>query len=192
MTTSGIRFRITDTTGGKSVRNLNPAAWLDLIAKNDIRGAKTCEQKVRAFLGGSVFGKAELDLNVFHVLTLNGEASISVVDPLFSFGGTKLLAMVVLESPGEDWVMTSGETCIYVSLPESKKVAVIDTAGWEVLRNVPLENRPGRIALQPDEGLLWVADDSGERGWCRGVGDHGDRHDPMGACCAHQHRSWST
>jgi YVTN family beta-propeller protein len=155
-----ICFRITDTTGGKPVRNLNPAAWLDLIARNDIRGAKSCEQKVRAFLGGGIFGKAEVDLNVFHVLTLNGEASISVVDPLFSFGGTKLLGMVVLESPGEDWAMTSGETRIFVSMPDSKKVAVVDTASLEVLRNIPLESRPGRIALQPDEGLVWVADDA--------------------------------
>ena len=166
-----IRFRITDTTGGKPVRNVNPAAWLDLMSKNDIRGVKSCEQKVRAFLGGSVFGKAELDLNVFHVLTLNGEASISVVDPLFSFGGTKLLAMVVLESPGEDWVMTSGESRIYVSLPDCKKVAVVDTTGWEVLRNIPLECRPGRVALQPDEGLLWVTDDAenAERSTASGI-----------------------
>jgi YVTN family beta-propeller protein len=155
-----IRFQVADTTTGKPVRNLNPAAWVDLVRPEDIRTAKTCEQKVKGFLGGSIFGKAELDLNLYNVLTLNGEASISVVDPLFSFGGTKLLAMVVLESPGEDWTITANETRVYVSLPESKKIAVVDTGGWEVTRSIPLEHRPARIALQPDESLLWVADDT--------------------------------
>jgi YVTN family beta-propeller protein len=155
-----IRFKITDTATGRPVRSLNPAAWMDLIAKEEIKGAKTCEQKVKAFLGGSIFGRAELDLNVYNVLTLNDDASISVVDPLFSFGGTKLLGMVVLDSPGDDWVITSNETRVYVSLPDTTKVAVVDTAGWSVVRNIELERRPGRICLQPDERLLWVADDS--------------------------------
>ena len=154
-----IRFTITDTASGRSVRAINPAAWMDLVPKDEIRGAKTCEQKVKAFLGGSIFGRAELDLNVYNVLTLNDEASISVVDPLFSFGGTKLLGMVVLESPGEDWVMTSNETRIYVSLPDTKKVAVVETAGWTVSRNIDLDRRPGRLALQADESVLWVLDE---------------------------------
>ena len=154
-----IRFKITDTAGSSPVRSLNPAAWMDLVPKNEIRGAKTCEQKVKAFLGGSIFGRAELDLNVYNVLTLNDEASISVVDPLFSFGGTKLLDMVVLESPGEDWAMTANETSIYVSLPDCKKMAMVDTSGWTVARSIALDRRPGRIALQPDDSVVWVADD---------------------------------
>ncbi len=159
-----VRFQITDTTSGKPVRSLNPAAWMDLVPPNEIKGARTCEQKAKAFLGGSIFGRAELDLNVYNVLTLNDEASISVVDPLFSFGGTKLLDMVVLESPGEDWAMTSDETRIYVSLPDSKKVAVVDTAAWTVARNINLDRRPGRIALEPDESVLWVADEEANPG----------------------------
>jgi YVTN family beta-propeller protein len=157
-----IRFKI--TASGRPLRAINPAAWMDLVPKDEIRGAKTCEQKAKAFLGGSIFGRAELDLNVYNVLTLNDEASISVVDPLFGFGGTKLLGMVVLESPGEDWVMTSNEMRIYVSLPDTKKVAVVDTAGWAVSRNIELDRQPGRVALQPDESLLWVADHEAKTG----------------------------
>ena len=32
---------------------------------------------------------AELDLNQFYVLALNNDATITVVDPRFGFGGTK-------------------------------------------------------------------------------------------------------
>jgi YVTN family beta-propeller protein len=153
-----VQFKITDTTTGRPVRSLNPAAWMDHVAKEEIKGAVSCEQKVKAFLGGSIFGRAELDLNVYNVLTLNDEATISVVDPLFGFGGTKLLDMVVLESPGEDWVLTSNESRVYVSLPSTKKIAVVDTAAWSVSRNIELDRRPGRILLHPDESVLVVAD----------------------------------
>ena len=37
-------------------------------------------------------GGADLVLNVYYVLTLNGNGTIGVVDPLFGYGGTKLLA----------------------------------------------------------------------------------------------------
>jgi DNA-binding beta-propeller fold protein YncE len=154
-----IRFKITDTASAKPVRSLRPAAWMDLVSEKDIRGAQSCEQKAKAFLGGSIFGMAELDLNVFNVLTLNNEANISVVDPRFSFGGTRLLSMVMLEGPGADWVVNGNETRVYVSVPGVKKLAVVDTSGWQVVRNVALGRRPGRLALQPDEHRLWIADD---------------------------------
>ena len=88
---------------------------------------------------------------------MNGNGTIGVVDPLFGYGGTKLLAMVPLKSPGADWVLSKDETTVYVSLPESNEVAVVDTATWEVRKYVPGGLIPERIALQPDGQYLWVA-----------------------------------
>ena len=70
-----------------------------------------------------------------------------------------MLNMVVLESPGDDWVLTANETRIYVTMPEVQKIAVVDTAGWEVLRSITLGQRPGRLTLPPDERVLWIAED---------------------------------
>ena len=57
-------------------------------------------KKAKSMVNASVMSPADLDLNVYYVLTLNGNGTIGVVDPLFGYGGTKLLAMVPLKSPG--------------------------------------------------------------------------------------------
>ena len=38
---------------------------------------------------------------------LNQEPNISVIDPLLGFGGSKLVTLVMLKSPGEDWAITA-------------------------------------------------------------------------------------
>ena len=184
-----IRFTITDTASGRPVRAINPAAWMDLVPKDEIRGAKTCEQKVKAFLGGSIFGRAELDLNVYNVLTLNDEASISVVDPLFSFGGTKLLGMVVLESPGEDWALTSNETRILCFAARQQKGrggrhGRLD-GGAEYRAGPPA--RPARPASRRERAL---GPRRGSRHkQARDIRGHGDRHNHTGAGRANQYRT---
>ena len=58
--------------------------------------AHACRKKAETLIGGSLFAAAELDLNVYYVLALNDNATLTVVDPRFGFGGTKLLALVDL------------------------------------------------------------------------------------------------
>jgi YVTN family beta-propeller protein len=149
------RFRISDTTTGTPLSGLYPAAWMELVHEG-VEG-RGCAEKVKDFLGGSVFAKPELDLNSYYVLSLNDDASITVVDPFFGFGGSKLLAMVLLESPGEDWTLSADRKRLYVSQPALDKVAVVDTHSWKVAATLPTAPRPRRLALQPDEAHLWVA-----------------------------------
>jgi YVTN family beta-propeller protein len=127
-------------------------------------------KKAESMVNTSVLTPANLDLNVYHVLTLNGNGTIGVVDPLFGYGGTKLLAMVPLKGPGADWVKSPDETTVYVSLPDLNQVAVVDASTWEVRKYVPGGLMPDRIALQPDGQYLWVAGGgSGERSADSGV-----------------------
>lgn len=151
------RFSITDTATGTSVAGANPAAWMVLRSAGSTTDDRSCTAKVKELLSGSLFSRAELDLNVYYVLALNDDASITVVDPLFGYGGTKLLAMVSLQSPGEDWVLTSDQARLFVSMPDSNRVAVIETATWKVIRNLDAGLRPTRLGLQPDQQYLWVA-----------------------------------
>jgi YVTN family beta-propeller protein len=150
------RFTMKDTATGTPLAKANPAAWMSLRPEGQAR-APTCTEKVKEFLSGSLFAQAELDLNVYYVLALNHDATITVVDPLFGFGGTKLLALVALKSPGEDWVLTSDEGRLFVSMPEANQVAVVDTISWKVIRNLDVGPHPTRLALQPDQQYLWVA-----------------------------------
>lgn len=150
------RFSISDTTTGSPIAGVHPAAWMYLRAKDEAVDAKQCARKVERIVGGSLFSRPELDLNVYYVLALNNDASLTVVDPLFEFGSPKLVALVPLKSPGEDWTLTSNQARVFVSMPDSNQVAVVDTAAWKVTALLDAGSRPARLALQPDEQYLWV------------------------------------
>jgi YVTN family beta-propeller protein len=151
------RFTITDSTGKVPIRSANARAWLSLRREGEIPAANAAKVKASRFLTGGIFGQADLDLNSFYVLTLNGDATISVVDPLFGFGNTKLLALIPLSANGYDWAMTQDQVKLFVSIPEKKQIAVIDTSRWEVSHIIEAGLRPARLALQPDEQYLWAA-----------------------------------
>jgi YVTN family beta-propeller protein len=113
--------------------------------------------KTKSFLEGGLFSKPDLDLNAYYVLALNEDGTISVVDPLFGFGGSKLLAMVPLKSRGDDWTLSTDQKTLYVSMPDSNAVAVVDTISWEVRASIVTGQSPSRVALQPDQHYLWIA-----------------------------------
>jgi hypothetical protein len=156
------RFAMHDTAGAP-LRGARPAAWMDLRPEGG-QGSPSCKVTVQELLSGSIFRKAELDLNVFYVLALNDDATITVVDPLFGFGSTKLLALVRLESPGEDWVSTNDGERLFVSLPGANQVAVVGTTSWQVETSLAVATGPARLAMQPDEQYLWVSFEADGRG----------------------------
>ena len=151
-----VSFQIRDSATGNPLSGLNPAAWLTLARKGEQANSKACAERVQTLLGGGLLARAELDLNIYHVLALNADPTITVVDPLFGYGNTKLLALIQLKSPGEDWVITSGQDRLFVSMPDANQLAVIDTSTWSVAANIDVGSRPTRVALQPDEAYLWV------------------------------------
>jgi YVTN family beta-propeller protein len=159
-----VRFRVTDGHTGQPLSSLYPAGWLDLLAARAEASAEDCRTRVGSFIGGGFMARAELDLNVYYVLALNQDPSISVVDPLFGFGGSKLLTTVELPGPGGDWVLAADGERLFVTLPGQDRVAVVETASWRVATTVPTGPGPVRIAAQPDGAYLWV-------GWSAGEGE---------------------
>ena len=159
-----VRFKISDTSSGTPVTGLRPAAWLDYREGGQPTPQKDCKEKIRSFLQGSLAARPEIDLNSYFILALNKEPSISVIDPLIGFGTSKLLALVSLNNPGEDWVLNRAGNRLFVTVPLSNQVAVVDTSTWRVLQNVEAGLKPGRIALQKDEKYVWAAEDSAGSG----------------------------
>lgn len=164
-----VEFAVSDSTG-QPVSRLYPAAWLDrLPAARDEEATDACKQKVQAFLGGGLMAEPEGNLNVYHLLALNEDQSITVVDPLFGYGGTKLLAFIKLEANGEDWVVSTNGDRVFVSVPAADHVAVIDTLQWKLERTIPVGSRPVQVALQGDGRYLWVATEGTKEGFASGV-----------------------
>ena len=155
------RFKIRDIATQTPLSGVKPAAWVAQRDRPGPPGPDQCRAKVQSFMQGSLRSRPDVDLNAFYLLALNEQANISVIDPLLGFGGSKLLAMIMLKSPGEDWVLTSNRSKLFVSMPLVNHVAVADTTTWKVIADVPTGVRPMRLALQPDEKYLWVGDETG-------------------------------
>lgn len=156
-TDTRFHFEISDTATGNPIAGAFPAAWLERLPDaGSAREPVDCKRRVEQYLGGSLFDRPEVDLNVYFILSLNHDGTITVIDPHLGFGGTRLLALVDLGGPGEDWVMSPDRRRLYVSVPDTGKVLVIDTASFTVTARVDAGPRPGRLALAPDGSTLWV------------------------------------
>jgi YVTN family beta-propeller protein len=162
--TAAVAFTIRDAGSRSPIPNLSPAAWLTLARSDPDAPRARCSDQARNALSPTFLARPEVDLNAYYVLALNADATITVVDPLFGFGGTKLLALVPLASPGEDWALTADQNRLFVSMPAAGRVAVVDTRSWTVVAGIETGGAPGRLALQPDEGYLWVARPGAEGG----------------------------
>jgi YVTN family beta-propeller protein len=157
-TDATVRFRIHDA-GNKPLSNLHPSVWLDKRGSAQLTDARSCREKIQAFLQPSFAKRANLDLNSYFILALNHEPSISVIDPYNGFGGSKLYALIPLASAGADWVISRDRQRLYVSMPEANQVAVVDTVDWKPIASPDAGPRPGRIVLQRDGRYLWIAND---------------------------------
>jgi len=154
-TPARVTVKFTDATTGAPLRGAAPAAWFSARDDGPPSNRTACEAKIAAFLGGSLFSAPALDLNVYDVVTLNEDPTLSVVDPRFSFGGSRLLALVELKSRGHDWAL-SGIDKLFVTMPDSNLVAAVDTTSWKIAANLDVGAKPKRVAAQPGSDSVWV------------------------------------
>lgn len=160
-----IRMRITDRTTGRPITGLHPLAWVDVRTAS---GAEACQQKVGAFTEGTLHvkhGQINVrqpvdDLNGHYVAVLARSPHVAVLDPVKGFGRTRMLTAVPLPAPGADWAATSDDRRLFVTIPDSGTVAVINTLTWRMERLVKTGSRPDRAARAPD-GRIWVSDAAG-------------------------------
>jgi len=153
-----VRFKIHDKASKTPLSGVKPAVWLTQRSEGEV-DAQQCREKIQAFMQGSLRSRPDVDLNTYYVLALNEESNISVIDPLLGFGSSKLLTLVMLKSPGEDWVQKTSDEKLFVTMPVVNQLAVVDTGTWKVVANIDTGAKPTRVRLQPDERYLWVGND---------------------------------
>jgi DNA-binding beta-propeller fold protein YncE len=162
-----VRFKIHDKATKTPLSGVKPAVWLS--QRDGETGEQQCRDKVQSFLQGNLRSRPDVDLNAYYLLALNQEANISVIDPLLGFGTSKLLTLVMLKSPGEDWAQKNSDEKLFVSMPLADQVAVVDTNTWKVVADIDTGMKPARVRLQPDQRYLWVGNDAAESGQPSGV-----------------------
>ncbi|HKU76603.1 MAG TPA: cytochrome D1 domain-containing protein [Pyrinomonadaceae bacterium] len=156
-----IKFKVTDTTTSTPVKGLGLSAWISKGPDEKLIEPAQCREKIQSYLTGSMRARPDVDLNSYYVLSLNKSPDISVIDPLLGFGGSKLLTLIMLKAPGEDWLLTRDGEKLFVTLPSINKVAVINARSWVVDTYIGAGVAPMRITAQPDQQYVWVANDSG-------------------------------
>lgn len=151
-----VRFNLSDQTSGLPMTNLLPAGWLSLEHGGRPASPELCVKKAQTYLGGSLLGKPEASLNAYFVLCLNRDNTMTVIDPVFGFGGSRLLHLVQFESPAEDWVLSANQKYVYLSLPDSRKIVRVSTESWSIDASYALPGRPQALALDDGADTLWV------------------------------------
>ncbi|MFY0728792.1 cytochrome D1 domain-containing protein [Pseudomonas sp. NFX15] len=159
-----VQFRVTDKASGQPLSGVAPGAWLDpeAVAADQAQGRdRSCKSRVGTFLKSNIGARPLLDLNSYFLLVMSRDASISVVDPSVSVGGiTSTLARIELKQPPMDWVTPKDNKRVFVSMPGAGEVAVIDSEQFKLIDSVAAGRNPVRVALQPDERLLWVGNNA--------------------------------
>ncbi len=161
-----LRFRLTDERTGAPVRGNRPAAWLDAGAGVNIQAQaggtqRQCVEKIGLYLKGAVGIRPLVDMNGYYLLVMNRDPSITVIDPMVSMAGrTSTLTTVQLKGVPIDWVNDSGRKRLYVSMPASGQVAVVDIESFKVVSDIAAGKDPTRIVLQPDGRYLWVGNNA--------------------------------
>ncbi|WP_150804857.1 YncE family protein [Pseudomonas fluorescens] len=162
-----VRFKVTESKTGQPLSGIAPGAWLDpsLLGLSDSEPQNSCKSRVAMFLKNNIGARPLLDLTRYFLLVLNKDASLTVIDPTVSVGGTtSTLKRIDLKQPPMDWVRSGDNKRVFVSMPAAGEIAVIDTEKFQVLGNIAAGAEPLRVALQPDERLLWVGNDSRDAG----------------------------
>ncbi|WP_415769866.1 YncE family protein [Pseudomonas sp. LB3P38] len=159
-----VRFRVTDSASGQPLSGVAPGAWLDpeTVAADQAQGREhSCKSRVGVFLKSSIGARPLLDLNSYFLLVMNRDASVSVVDPSVSVGGiTSTMARIDIKQPPMDWVTPRDNKRAFVSMPTADEIAVIDSEQFKLIDSVAAGSNPVRLALQPDERLLWVGNNA--------------------------------
>lgn len=94
-----IALTLTDELSGTPLRGLRPRMWM---SRQGADKAEPCKTQIRRFASGRLAQRADRDLNSFQLLTLNADASVSVINPLLQLNNTKLEALIPLPGVGTD------------------------------------------------------------------------------------------
>jgi hypothetical protein len=163
-----LRVRLTDRATGRPARGLEPQAWVDVRHTAGATPEGECQRRVGALSESGMMikhGQISLatpveDLNSHFLAVLARTPVVAVIDPLKGFGRTKLFTTVPLPAPGAEWTSTPDDRLMFVTIPDSGLVAVIDTHEWRMHARLRLGARPGKVAMEPSGRRLWVADEA--------------------------------
>ncbi len=156
----GGRARLTVTLhsalDGTPLAGVTPGAWLDRL-NGALPEAQACNRRIGGYVSRGLTERAWLDLTGYHVLLLNGDGGISVLDPQTNFAGkTSLRSVIALPAAGFDWDLQARQNNLYVSVPQTRQIAVADLGTLAAPTLLAVPGSPGRLRVHPSGRQVWV------------------------------------
>ncbi len=164
-TDARVSFSIQDANSGEPLVGLHPLAWIHRRDGKEAPTESRVKEMIAEFLGGLISITADHDLNRYFLLVLNGDRSISVIDPLISFSITKLRNLIGLPGEPVDWLLNSEKEQILVSLSEEDKLIVIDANRARIAKEIEFAegSEPVSLLLEPTGEAVWVSLDGSDQ-----------------------------
>ena len=153
-----LEFSVKDKQTGQPITGLHPKGWISARPSDREPNEAECKDRIRAFMGGLLSVRADIDLNGYVLVTLNHDKTVTFINPQVSFNITKLESIIPLPGAGADWALSKNRDLLYLTLPELSSVAVINTLTRKLVSTIPVGEKvkPMRIAVQPDGRKVWV------------------------------------
>jgi len=159
--TSGdsVRLRLSSRrlADDQPLSGLTPGAWLDRDVSLLSGAVPVCAQRIAGLLSGQLLARPLLDITGYFLLTLDAEGSLSVLDPDVDFAGrTSLYKQIPLGGVPFDWLLLEDHSLAFIAMPDQRRVIVVDLQTLDIVERIDTGMSPTRLALSPDQRLLWV------------------------------------
>lgn len=116
-----------------------PAIWIDPYAgKSAALSDSACQARIEGFSRNLAFNAPALDLLAYQLATVAADGTITVLDPRGGFGASRMLDRLELDAKPGALLHDAARRRLWLSLPERSSLALIDTAGWDLVREIPL------------------------------------------------------
>lgn len=159
MSGDSVRLRLSSRrlADDQPMSGLTPGAWLDRDVSLLSGAVPVCGQRIAGLLSGELLARPLLDITGYFLLTLDAEGSLSVLDPDVDFAGrTSLYKQIPLGGVPFDWLLLDDHSLAFIALPDQRQVVVVDLQSFDIVERIDTDLSPTRLALSPDQRLLWV------------------------------------
>ncbi len=154
-----VTYTIRDANSGEPLTGLHPLSWMHGREGKFPPNKEQLKELVKKFLGGLISVPADHDLNKYYLLVLNGDRSISIIDPQISFSITKLRNLIGIPGDPVDWAIDEIHEKLLVTLPDEGQLLVIDLTRAQIEKKIEFGEgtEPVKVLIQENHEIAWVS-----------------------------------
>ncbi|MBU3891015.1 hypothetical protein [Methylosinus sp. KRF6] len=134
------------------------AAWLQR-RRDMLRDSEpSCAERVKTLVEAGIGRRADIDVNGYRFVTLNGDGTSAFINPFVGLDNAKLESIVELGGTPVNWIVAP-DRMEFWALLESGRLVVVDAQQRRIVRTVelPAGARARDLARDPVAPILWIA-----------------------------------